>query len=71
VGLQELQRAVAALDDVVSCTGTVSLDERLSIIGIDGFTDRDAETLLDAVTSFLYKLAALEVTRPHVQGHHG
>jgi len=36
VGLEELQRAVAALDDVVSCTGTVRLDERLSIMLPDG-----------------------------------
>jgi hypothetical protein len=36
VGLEELQRAVAALDDVVSCTGTLRIDERLSVMLPDG-----------------------------------
>jgi hypothetical protein len=36
MGLEELQRAIAALDDVVSCTGTLRIDERLSIMLPDG-----------------------------------
>ena len=36
MALDDLQRAIAALDDVVSCTGTVRIGNRLSIMLPDG-----------------------------------